>query len=147
MTGQAQVIRTCIDAQAVGTNLDMPPHVDWRIRWALAAIERNIDSPLRLADLAAQVNLSSSRFSHLFRTECGSAPGAYLRARRLDRAHALLVDTTLSVKQVMSSVGVSDPSHFVRDFKRRFGESPTVLRSRTRKTTLGKIAERRETVE
>src|SRR5688572_3958823 len=100
-------------------------HVDWRIRWALAVIDRHLGTPLSVADLAAQMNLSSSRFSHLFHAECGCAPGAYLRDRRLDRARTLLIDTALSVKQVMAAVGVSDPSHFARDFKRRFGESPT----------------------
>jgi AraC family transcriptional regulator of arabinose operon len=98
----------------------------------IAVIDRDLNTPLRLADLAGLMNLSCSRFSHLFRTEYGCAPGAYIQARRLDHARTLLVDTTLSVKQVMSAVGVRDPSHFARDFKRRFGESPTVLRSRLR---------------
>jgi AraC-like DNA-binding protein len=46
----------------------------------------------------------------------------------------------------MAAVGISDPSHFARDFKRRFGESPTALRSRLRQTWPRK-AERREAAE
>jgi transcriptional regulator GlxA family with amidase domain len=120
--------------------------VDWRIRWIVAVIDRQLETPLRLADLARRMNLSPSRFSHLFRTECGCGPGAYVRGRRLARAHTLLLETTLSVKQVMSAVGVSDPSHFGRDFKRRFGESPTSLRTRLR-GGVRQMAERRAAVE
>jgi transcriptional regulator GlxA family with amidase domain len=112
----------------------------------VAVIDRHLDTPLRVADLARRMNLSPSRLSHLFRTECGCGPGAYVRGRRLARAHGLLVETTLSVKEVMSAVGVSDPSHFARDFKRRFGQSPTTLRARLH-GGVREMAERRAAVE
>jgi transcriptional regulator GlxA family with amidase domain len=130
-----------------GTNLEVSARVDWRIRWTIAVISRHLDRPLRLAELAAKMNLSPSRFSHLFRSECGCAPGAYVRSLRLERARALLAETNLSVKQVMSVVGMSDPSHFVRDFKRKFGESPTVWRSRARANAFTPFVDRRRAVE
>jgi AraC-like DNA-binding protein len=34
----------------------------------------------------------------------------------------------LSVKQVMVKVGLADHSHFARDYKREFGESPSETR-------------------
>jgi AraC-like DNA-binding protein len=44
------------------------------------------------------------------------------------RAKILLETTFLSVKQIMTEVGLSDESHFVRDFKSAYGESPTKFR-------------------
>ena len=47
----------------------------------------------------------------------------------MQRAKELTETTFLSVKEIMNSVGISDPSHFVRDFEKRFGLSPAKLRA------------------
>jgi transcriptional regulator GlxA family with amidase domain len=104
--------------------------VDPRIARTIAVMEEQLDQPLRIADLAAQLNLSPSRYRSLFRAECGCLPREFLRALRMDRARVLLAEAPLLVKQVMSEVGVSDASHFLRDFKSRFGESPSAFRAR-----------------
>jgi transcriptional regulator GlxA family with amidase domain len=104
--------------------------VNWRIARALVLIEQRLGQPIRISDLAAEVNLSPSRFGHLFHAECGCSPRAYITGLRMARAHALLSETPQLVKQVMAAVGVRDPSHFVREFRRRFGESPAALRER-----------------
>jgi len=44
-------------------------------------------------------------------------PAKFLRVLRLERAKELLETSYLSVKQVMVQVGVTDGSHFVRNFK------------------------------
>jgi hypothetical protein len=41
----------------------------------------------------------------------------------LRKAKELLETTFLSVKEVIAAVGISDLSHFVRDYKERYGES------------------------
>ena len=51
------------------------------------------------------------------------------RKRQL-RAKELLASTFLSVKEVMSSAGLTDMSHFVRDYKLTFGETPSQTRDR-----------------
>ena len=49
----------------------------------------------------------------------------------MERARLLLERTFLSVKEVMTFVGVNDPSHFSRDFRRRHGVAPTSFRQRS----------------
>jgi len=105
---------------------------DARIAHVMALMATHRSDPLQVDELARQVNLSSSYLTRLFRDETGSAPAAFDRARRLDRAHDLIRNSFLSVKQVMAEVGWSDPSHFCRDFKRRFGVSPRALRKQAR---------------
>jgi len=80
--------------------------------------------------LARAVNLSPSRFAHLFHQHVGMPPGRYLRHRRLERARLLLESSFLSVKEVMAAVGFNDPSHFSRDFQRVYGASPRAWRER-----------------
>jgi AraC-like DNA-binding protein len=42
----------------------------------------------------------------------------------------LLTTTFLSVKEIASRVGLADESHFVRDFKRIYGMTPSEYRTR-----------------
>ena len=50
---------------------------------------------------------------------------------RLERAKHLLDTSFLSVKEITHSVGLNDESHFVRDFKKAYGASPTLYRMRS----------------
>jgi AraC family transcriptional regulator, arabinose operon regulatory protein len=105
---------------------------DPRIARATAEIESRLGEPLTVATLARAVELSPSRFAHLFRTQTGRSPMRYLHERRMVRARLMLERTTLSVKEVMAHVGCRDASHFTRDFRRFHGMSPTECRSRSK---------------
>ena len=83
-----------------------------------------------IAELAVTVNLSSSRLASLFKSHVGVPPARYLRTLRMERARVLLERTSLSVREVMADVGISDPSHFTRDVRRLYGLAPTQLRRR-----------------
>jgi AraC family transcriptional regulator of arabinose operon len=93
-------------------------------------MQTRMQQPFTMADLAAAVNLSPSRFRHLFTSQTGLAPARYLRRMRLRRARLLIERSFLSVKEVMALVGYNDPSHFSRDFKRQHGVLPSSLRGR-----------------
>jgi AraC-like DNA-binding protein len=98
-------------------------------------IERRLGEPLTIERLAGMVNLSPSRFSHLFCEQVGVPPMRFVRDRRMVRASLLLERTFLSVKEVMGHVGCCDPSHFARDFRAYHGVPPhewrAVARART----------------
>lgn len=102
--------------------------MDSRVTWAVQEIEERLSEPLAVATLAAPLNLSPSRFAHLFKAEVGVSPMRYLHTRRMLRARALLESTFLTVKQVMVQVGCNDPSHFARDFRRFHGKAPSECR-------------------
>ena len=102
--------------------------MDTRIESALAQMEQHLAEPLSIATLAAGVNLSPSRFAHLFRREVGASPVRYLHVLRMLRARLLLERTFLSVKEVMALVGCNDPSHFSRDFRSFHGAAPRSVR-------------------
>jgi AraC family transcriptional regulator of arabinose operon len=106
--------------------------MDWRVQLAIDVMRREMDRPLALTALAQLVNLSPSRFAHLFRQAVGCSPKRYLRDLRLDCAKALAEQSALSIKQIRACVGINDPSHFTRAFTRRHGLSPTKVRARAR---------------
>jgi transcriptional regulator GlxA family with amidase domain len=108
--------------------------MDGRVARAIAVMEAQLHRRLRVGDLARGLGLSDSRFARLFRQETGSPPGAYLHALRMARARILVERTCLPVAVVMAQVGLSDPSHFARDFRRAHGLSPRALRQQLRMT-------------
>jgi AraC-like DNA-binding protein len=91
-------------------------------------MDTQLDQALSIPELAAAVNLSPSRFAHLFTREVGTPPARYIHERRIARARVLLERTFLTVRQVMVCVGLHDPSHFARDFRRVHGVAPSQLR-------------------
>ena len=102
--------------------------MDRRVALVIAEIETDVARAWETTELAALVNLSASRFRHLFKEETGVSPGSYLRERRLERAELLLRTTFLSIKEVMSEAGMSSMSHFVSYFKKSYGVSPSGYR-------------------
>src|SRR6185369_13902937 len=102
--------------------------MDRRIELVISQIETDVAREWETAELAALVNLSASRFRHLFKEETGLSLGGYLRERRLERAEFLLRTTFLSIKEVMSEAGMTSMSHFVQYFKKKYGVTPTAYR-------------------
>lgn len=99
--------------------------MDRRIKQAFDHMRQHIRHHLDVDGLAKTAGLSASRFAHLFRQEVGRSPIDYLRNLRLELARALLDRTSLSVADVRARIGWPEPSHFARDFRRRFGFSPS----------------------
>jgi AraC family transcriptional regulator of arabinose operon len=103
--------------------------MDPRVRTTLALMQENLQGAWSADTLARAVNLSPSRFQHLFKAEIGMAPTHYLRALRMEEARRLLQTSRLTVKQIINGVGVEDKSHFAREFKKAYGLSPSAYRA------------------
>ena len=104
--------------------------MDQRVQTVIALMEAAIRRELPARELARSVNLSPWRLCHLFKAEVGTSPTQYLKRIRMENAQHLLMNTFLSVKEIMTSVGINDQSHFVRDFKKIFGTTPAEYRKR-----------------
>lgn len=109
-----------------------PTLLDSRIQCALELLQRSTRRKVQVTDVAARVHLSGSHLRHLFRKQIGMSPLRYVKLLRLRGARELLETTFLSVKEVSSAAGFSDLSHFVRDYKKEYGESPSQTRSSMR---------------
>ena len=102
--------------------------MDRRIELVIARIKSEPALAWGTPTLAALVNLSPSRFRHLFKQETGKGPAQYLKEIRLRKAEKMLRTTFLSVKQVLKQVGLGSNAHFVRDFRKQYGMTPTAYR-------------------
>jgi transcriptional regulator GlxA family with amidase domain len=99
---------------------------DRRIRRSLELLQQT--PPAEISMIAAAVGLSTSRLRHLFTKELGRSPGSFLKLTLLHRARQLLLNSFLSVKEIASHAGFTDVSHFVRDYKELYGETPSQTR-------------------
>lgn len=101
--------------------------MDPRVTRGVALMEQHLGSPMRMAELAREVGLSTSRFTRLFRRETGMTPRRYQHDLRLRRAEALIAQTALSIREVMVQVGIKHPGHFAREFRRYHGCNPRAV--------------------
>jgi AraC family transcriptional regulator of arabinose operon len=102
--------------------------MDRRIELIISKMKANTAAPWDTPGLAVLVNLSPSRFRHLFKQETGVTPGQFLKDIRLRKAEKMLRTTFLSIKQILKQVGIASNTHFVRDFRQKYGMTPTAYR-------------------
>jgi two-component system response regulator YesN len=96
---------------------------------AVALLKQDLSGDTSLTKLAQSVNLSVSHLRSMFKAETGLSFRQYLKSLRMREAKLLLKTTLLSVKEIRISVGISDDSHFTRDFKQAYGVTPTRYRA------------------
>lgn len=102
--------------------------MDSRVQKVIVLMEANLRRALSLRELAASVNLSVSRLRLMFKAATGTSLTHYFKLLRMQAATSLLETTFLPVKQIAARVAINEVSHFVRDFKKAYGRSPTQYR-------------------
>lgn len=84
--------------------------------------------PLRIADLAALVNLSPSQFQRRFKRVFGITPAQHLCNVRVRSACHLLLQTHRTIASIALDVGFYDHSHLVRSFRKALAMTPAQYR-------------------
>jgi two-component system response regulator YesN len=99
------------------------------VRSMLDHIHAHFQRPLRLADLAAVLNMNASYLSSLFSSTMAVTFHRYLADLRLAKAKELLRDPAWHICEIAAATGHSSPSHFDNAFKARVGCSPSAWRA------------------
>lgn len=89
------------------------------------------DEPLGILDLCEELRVSRRTLQSSFRTSTGLRPVEYLRSVRLNAARRRLRDdrsASLSVARVANDLGFTHLGHFSEQYKRLFGEQPSLTR-------------------
>lgn len=80
--------------------------------------------PLRIEDLAMQVNMSTSTFHQHFRSMTAMSPLQYQKWLRLNEARRLMLTEDQDASTASFNVGYESPSQFSREYSRMFGAPP-----------------------
>jgi len=95
-----------------------------QIARAIDWLKGNFTRPLRIDDLAAQVNMSTSTFHHHFRAVTAMSPLQYQKWLRLNEARRLMLAEDQDATTAAFQVGYESPSQFSREYGRLFGAPP-----------------------
>lgn len=85
---------------------------------------------LPVEKLASRVNLSKSYFQHIYKELFGCSVVTDMINSRLEYAKYLLGSSSLSVSAISKMCGYENDTHFMRQFKRFAGITPSQFRSR-----------------
>lgn len=95
----------------------------------LVHVDRGYQLGPRIEELAALVGRSRSHVLKLFRRHLGVSAKRYVIDRQLGEARELLLSTTQSIADIGKAVGLADPYHFSKLFRRYVGLSPREFRT------------------
>jgi AraC-like DNA-binding protein len=87
-------------------------------------LKGHFTEPLRIEDLATQVNMSPLTFHHYFRALTAMSPLQYQKWLRLNEARRLMLTERLDATSAAFQVRYESPSHFSREYSRSFGAPP-----------------------
>lgn len=96
----------------------------WQIKIAKAEMQNQVKGRLRIGDVAAKLQLSSSHFAKAFKNSVGMSPYAWFQNARLAYSMELMTGTTLTLAQIALECGFTDESHFSERFDRFVGMRP-----------------------
>ena len=95
---------------------------------ARALIRSNLETGLTIQDIAAQLNISYSKFRRIFKNLTGFSPAYYQMDLKLQRAKDLLSTTSLSIKDIAYQLDFTSPDYFSTKFKNKTGKKPSEFR-------------------
>jgi transcriptional regulator GlxA family with amidase domain len=103
---------------------NLPPIV----RAAIEIMERGIDEPPRVPEIAAALGVSQRQLERRFREAIGCTVVQFGQLLRLQHARVLLISTSLGVREIAAASGFNSLSHFAQAFRTCFGRRPSDYR-------------------
>jgi AraC-like DNA-binding protein len=95
-----------------------------RVAKAIDWLKMNYTATLRIDELAAYVQMSTSSLHHHFRQLTAMSPLQYQKWLRLNEARHLMLNKDMDAASAAFGVGYESPSQFSREYTRLFGAPP-----------------------
>ena len=95
-----------------------------RIQEVISFIQNNLDQPLTIELLAAQIDLSPTHFRRIFTKATGVSAHQFIINLRLKRARELLTNTDTPIIHIAEMLGFNSQSHFTALFKKQHAITP-----------------------
>jgi transcriptional regulator GlxA family with amidase domain len=92
---------------------------------AIAMMEAAQDEPRSMLEIASDVRLSARQLQRPFAKYLRSSPSHFYLKVRLDRARAMLLQTTKPILDIAVACGFASASHFSRCYREGYGHKPS----------------------
>lgn len=104
---------------------------DEKLDQCIKLMQANIEEPLPIKQIVDILHLSNRSLERKFKAIFGTTPNGFYREMRLAKANNLLLNTTMSVREIGLVCGF--PNGFSSVYKSFFGITPFVLRRQKRR--------------
>ncbi|KAA6303755.1 MAG: HTH-type transcriptional activator Btr [Candidatus Ordinivivax streblomastigis] len=93
-------------------------------------VESNIQEPkLDVKFIAYEMSMSRSTLYNKIKALTGKSIIEFILHQRLRKAANLMIETNLTMRQIINEIGIESQSYFSNAFKKEFGETPTSFAS------------------
>jgi AraC-like DNA-binding protein len=99
-----------------------------RLQQMLEYSTAHLEQPLSVDALAAVADCSIATVHRLFKRHLAISPSHWVTEQRVVEAKRLLRSSSRPIQEIAAQVGIVDPFHFSRLFKRVVGQSPQAFR-------------------
>jgi len=128
----ASILRSALQRQA---SVDEPENgsgklAGWQVQRLRAYVDNHLGETIRVSDLSSVARRSTAHFCRAFKRTFGQTPHAYVTARRLHHAKALMLEAEEPLSAIALECGFTDQAHFSRLFRQHTGEAPGAWRRR-----------------
>ncbi len=96
---------------------------------ALLYLHSNYASPVRISELAEQLQISQQYLARLFKAETGTTPLQYLNRLRIEKAKEAMRENAVNISEAAMAAGFDSLYYFSRLFKQLEGMSPSAYRA------------------
>ncbi|MDP5217683.1 helix-turn-helix domain-containing protein [Ruegeria sp. 2205SS24-7] len=103
---------------------------DEKLDQCIKIMQANIEEPIAIHELVGTLGLSNRSLERKFKTFLGATPNGFYREMRLTKANNLLLNTTMSIREIGLACGF--PNGFSGIYKSFFGVTPFAIRRRRR---------------
>lgn len=91
-------------------------------------VKVHFSEPVTIADAASELHCSSEYLGRIFHIHFKETFSGMLNRFRAEYAAKLLVESNMSIKEIINETGFNDPAYFRRIFFRRYASTPTAFR-------------------
>lgn len=106
----------------------LDPYLENRVKKAARYINEKVTARTSAGQVAEVVGLSVRQLDRLFVTELGETVNAVITRSKRQKIRGLLLDSRISLEEIVQIMGYSDMTAFVRSFKRVEGITPRQFR-------------------
>ncbi len=96
----------------------------WQVKRVIQYIDAHLTEKIRMDELAAVVQLSTSHFCRSFKATTGITAHNCILTRRIELAQTKMLTTDLTLSEIAVSCGMSDQPHLTKTFRRFVGDTP-----------------------
>lgn len=104
-------------------------HLEQSIEKAKILMDERVTESIDISHLASDLNMSYSWFRKIFKEHTGLSPAKYFQTIKIKRAQRMLLETSLSIKEISFKLGYKSSEHFFMLFKRHTGYTPVSYRN------------------